>query len=118
MTLPSEMTAIAITAPGEPEVLQPVHLPLPQPRPDEVLIRVAAAGVNAPDLSQRRGCGSGRCTGCSTSGSPGAVMAMAVISEGRVMAGTVAAKRLASQAVEDRIRSQTKGCSPCSMMKR
>jgi NADPH2:quinone reductase len=55
MTLPAEMTVIAITAPGGPEVLQPARQPLPQPDPDEVLIRVAAAGVNAPDLSQRRG---------------------------------------------------------------
>lgn len=55
MTLPEEMTAIAITAPGGPEVLQPIALPLPRLTPGEVLIRVAAAGVNAPDLSQRRG---------------------------------------------------------------
>ncbi|HEV7274799.1 MAG TPA: NAD(P)H-quinone oxidoreductase [Devosiaceae bacterium] len=55
MNLPDEMTAIAITTPGGPEVLQPVRQPLPQLAPDEVLIRVAAAGVNAPDLSQRRG---------------------------------------------------------------
>ena len=55
MTLPHEMTAVAITTAGGPEVLQPVTQPLPQIAPDEVLIRVAAAGVNAPDVSQRRG---------------------------------------------------------------
>lgn len=55
MTMPSEMMAIAISRPGGPEVLKPVHLPVPQPGPGEVLIRVAAAGINAPDLGQRRG---------------------------------------------------------------
>jgi NADPH2:quinone reductase len=55
MDLPTDMLAIGITAPGGPEVLQPLHLPLPRPGPGEVLIRVAAAGINAPDLGQRRG---------------------------------------------------------------
>lgn len=55
MTLPSTMLAIAIAAPGGPEALQPVQVPLPRPGPGEVLIRVAAAGINAPDLAQRRG---------------------------------------------------------------
>jgi NADPH:quinone reductase-like Zn-dependent oxidoreductase len=55
MKLPPEMTAIAISAFGGPEVLQPVRMPLPRPGPGEVLIRVAAAGLNAPDLGQRRG---------------------------------------------------------------
>lgn len=55
MTIPAEMTAIAITTPGGPEVLRPARLPVPQPRPGEVLIRVAAAGLNAPDAAQRRG---------------------------------------------------------------
>jgi len=49
------MTAVAIAAPGGPEMLQPVRQPVPLPRPGEVLIRVAAAGLNAPDLGQRRG---------------------------------------------------------------
>ncbi|RYE85083.1 MAG: NAD(P)H-quinone oxidoreductase [Hyphomicrobiales bacterium] len=49
------MLAVEISAPGGPEVLRPVDLPLPEPRPGEVLIRVAAAGINAPDLAQRRG---------------------------------------------------------------
>jgi len=49
------MTAIAISAPGGPEVLQPTTRPVPQPAPGEVLIRVAAAGVNRPDVLQRMG---------------------------------------------------------------
>ncbi|APW73446.1 NAD(P)H-quinone oxidoreductase [Sphingopyxis granuli] len=49
------MTAIAIREPGGPEVLVPETRPLPQPGPDEVLIRVAAAGVNRPDVLQRMG---------------------------------------------------------------
>lgn len=55
MTLPTEMTAIAIAAPGGPEMLQPVSQPIPMPGPGEVLIRVAAAGVNRPDVLQRIG---------------------------------------------------------------
>ncbi|MHA4835222.1 NAD(P)H-quinone oxidoreductase [Sphingopyxis sp. MSC1_008] len=49
------MTAIAISAPGGPEVLQPTTRPVPQPGPGEVLVRVAAAGVNRPDVLQRMG---------------------------------------------------------------
>lgn len=49
------MTAIAISEPGGPEVLVPENRPVPQPGPDEVLIRVAAAGVNRPDVLQRMG---------------------------------------------------------------
>jgi NADPH2:quinone reductase len=54
-SVPVEMTAIAISAPGGPEVLQPLTKPVPQPGPGEVLIRVAAAGVNRPDVLQRMG---------------------------------------------------------------
>lgn len=53
--LPAQMTAIEITSPGEPEVLKPAARPMPQPGPGEVLIRVAVAGVNRPDLMQRKG---------------------------------------------------------------
>jgi putative PIG3 family NAD(P)H quinone oxidoreductase len=49
------MIAIAIREPGEPDVLVPVERPTPVPAADEVLIRVAAAGVNRPDIFQRRG---------------------------------------------------------------
>ncbi len=53
--VPERMTAIEITAPGGPEVLQPVDRPVPRPSAGEVLIRVEAAGVNRPDALQRLG---------------------------------------------------------------
>lgn len=53
--LPATMTAVAISAPGGPEVLQPITRPLPALQAHEVLIKVAAAGVNGPDLMQRKG---------------------------------------------------------------
>jgi len=49
------MTAIAAAAPGGPEVLRAEPRPVPQPGRGEVLIKVAAAGVNGADLSQRQG---------------------------------------------------------------
>ena len=49
------MTAIAIRAPGGPEVLEPCPHPVPGIGAGDVLIRVAAAGVNRPDLTQRQG---------------------------------------------------------------
>jgi NADPH2:quinone reductase len=49
------MIAIEIREPGEPDVLVPVERPMPAPAPAEVLIKVAAAGVNRPDVFQRRG---------------------------------------------------------------
>lgn len=53
--LPEEMTVIEIPEPGGPEALKPAKRPLPSPGPDEVLVRVAAAGVNRPDVMQRKG---------------------------------------------------------------
>ncbi len=53
--LPEQMMAVEITRPGGPEVLMPAQRPLPQAGPGEVLIRVAAAGVNRPDCLQRQG---------------------------------------------------------------
>jgi len=53
--LPARMRVIEMDGTGGPEVLRPGERPLPQPRDDEVLIRVACAGVNGPDLMQRRG---------------------------------------------------------------
>jgi NADPH2:quinone reductase len=55
MTLPATMTAIAISRPGGPDVLVAEQRPLPRPGPGEILVKVAAAGVNRPDISQREG---------------------------------------------------------------
>ena len=49
------MTAVAISQPGGPDVLVPVRLPVPVPGPGQVLVKVAAAGVNRPDVLQRTG---------------------------------------------------------------
>ena len=53
--LPQTMTAIGFEAPGGPEVLKPQQRPLPQPGPGEVLVAVAIAGINRPDVLQRMG---------------------------------------------------------------
>jgi NADPH:quinone reductase-like Zn-dependent oxidoreductase len=55
MDLPNVMTAIEVSQPGGPEVLVPVTRPVPTPVAGELLVRVAAAGVNRPDVLQRRG---------------------------------------------------------------
>jgi NADPH2:quinone reductase len=49
------MTAIAIRAPGGPEMLVPEQRPVPVPGAGEILVKVAAAGVNRPDVMQRQG---------------------------------------------------------------
>ncbi|MGA8154671.1 MAG: NAD(P)H-quinone oxidoreductase [Rhodoplanes sp.] len=54
-TIPANMTAIGIRAPGGPEVLVPEERPVPTPGPGEILVAVKAAGVNRPDVLQRRG---------------------------------------------------------------
>jgi putative PIG3 family NAD(P)H quinone oxidoreductase len=53
--LPAQMTVVAISKPGGPEVLVPEQRALPQVGPDEILIKVMAAGVNRPDVAQRSG---------------------------------------------------------------
>ena len=53
--LPETMRAVAIRAPGGPEVLEPTTRPVPQPGPGEVVIRIRHAGVNRPDVLQRSG---------------------------------------------------------------
>jgi NADPH2:quinone reductase len=53
--LPARMTVIAIRAPGGPEVLVPEERPVPAPGAGEILVKVAAAGVNRPDVMQRQG---------------------------------------------------------------
>jgi NADPH:quinone reductase len=55
MSLPTVMAAVEIREFGGPEVLIPTERPVPAPGPGEVLIRVAAAGVNRPDVFQRKG---------------------------------------------------------------
>jgi len=52
---PSSMVAVEISEPGGPEVLKPVSRPVPTPGHGEVLLKVAAAGVNRPDVVQRLG---------------------------------------------------------------
>jgi NADPH2:quinone reductase len=54
-TLPATMTAIAIAGKGGPEVLRPETIAVPQPGPGQLLVKVAAAGVNRPDVMQRIG---------------------------------------------------------------
>ncbi|WP_075181831.1 NAD(P)H-quinone oxidoreductase [Pantoea sp. 1.19] len=53
--LPETMKVMAITAPGAPEVLTLEERPVPQPGAGELLVRIAAAGVNRPDVMQRQG---------------------------------------------------------------
>src|SRR5574341_2177690 len=51
----AQMRAIEISRPGGPAVLKPVDRPPPEPKASEILIKVAAAGVNRPDVLQRTG---------------------------------------------------------------
>jgi putative PIG3 family NAD(P)H quinone oxidoreductase len=53
--LPAQMTVVGISKPGGPEVLLPETRNVPQPGPGEILVKVAAAGVNRPDVAQRSG---------------------------------------------------------------
>ena len=53
--LPTFMTAITVPKPGGPDALVPAQVPVPQPGRGQVLIKVAAAGVNRPDVIQRQG---------------------------------------------------------------
>ena len=55
MAPPLDMAAVEIAAPGGPEVLRLTRRPVPKPEAGEVLIEVAAAGVNRPDVLQRQG---------------------------------------------------------------
>ena len=55
MSIPSRMTAIAIRAPGAPDVLVPEERAVPSPGAGEVLVKIAAAGINRPDVMQREG---------------------------------------------------------------
>lgn len=55
MSIPHEMQVIEIARPGAPEVLTPARRPVPAPGAGQILIRVAYAGVNRPDVLQRQG---------------------------------------------------------------
>jgi NADPH2:quinone reductase len=55
MPIPQTMTYVQADGAGGPEVLHLASGPVPTPKPDEVLIRVQAAGVNRPDVAQRQG---------------------------------------------------------------
>jgi NADPH2:quinone reductase len=55
MNLPAKMHAVEIAKPGGPEVLTSAERAVPQPKPHEILVKVAAAGVNRPDILQRMG---------------------------------------------------------------
>ena len=54
-SLPDSQTSIEITQPGGPEVLKPALRAMPQPGDNQLLIQVAAAGINRPDVFQRMG---------------------------------------------------------------
>ena len=54
-SVPETMTAVAISKPGAPEVLVAGSVPTPKPGPGQILVKVAAAGVNRPDVQQRIG---------------------------------------------------------------
>lgn len=54
-SLPADMRAVEVRKPGGPEALVPARRPLPAPKAGEILVRVAAAGVNRPDVLQRMG---------------------------------------------------------------
>jgi NADPH:quinone reductase len=54
-SIPAIMTAIGIRSPGGPEMLVPQERPVPRPGEGEILVKVAAAGVNRPDVAQRKG---------------------------------------------------------------
>ena len=55
MSLPSTMSYIGLAEHGGPENLTVMEGPVPQPRPGEILVRVEAAGINRPDILQRKG---------------------------------------------------------------
>lgn len=82
MLPPARQLAILHTAAGGPEVLQPVEQPVPVPGPGEILVRVAAAGVNRHDVGQRR-----RAPGGERTDVPGLEVAGEVVALGEGAAG-------------------------------
>lgn len=88
------MKAIEISQPGAPEVLRLAERPDPAPGPGEVLIRVAASGVNRPDVLQRKG---------AYPPPPGASDLPGLEVAGRIVAGDAAALAQAGLAVGDEV---------------
>ncbi len=88
------MQAVEIRAPGAPEVLQLAERPQPQPGAGEVLVRVAASGVNRPDVMQRKGL---------YPPPPGASDLPGLEVAGEVVAGDAAAMAQAGLKVGDRV---------------
>ncbi len=86
--IPSTMKAIEAPEPGGPEALRLVERPVPQPGPGELLIEVAAAGVNRPDILQRKGL---------YPPPPGAPAALGLEIAGTVVAGGEGAEELVGQ---------------------
>ena len=81
-SLPLFMTAVTISAPGGPEVLVPARIPLPEIGPEEILVSVAAAGVNRPDILQRTG---SYAPPAGASDVPGLEISGAVVSAGQMV---------------------------------
>src|SRR4029077_8527937 len=54
-SIPATMTAVGIASPGGPEMLTAQERPVPHPGRGEILIKIVAAGVNRPDIAQRKG---------------------------------------------------------------
>src|SRR3546814_12489978 len=89
-SIPEQMTAIGFDVPGSAEVLKPMIRPVPQPAKNEVLIRVAAADVNRPDILQRHGAYPPTAV---ASGLPGPAVAGAVVAAGAEDGETVIGER-------------------------
>lgn len=89
--LPDDMMVIEITAPGGPEVLRPARRPLPVLGEDDVLIAVAAAGVNRPDALQRQGA---YAPPPGASDIPGLEVAGTVVAIGRAVTGVAVGDRV------------------------
>src|ERR1700684_4486264 len=97
MPIPLTMTYVQANGAGGPEVLGLATGPVPQPKPDEVLIRVQAAGVNRPDVAQRQG---------SYPPPPGASLLLGLEVAGEVVA---TGDQVTTLAVGDRVCALTNG---------
>ncbi len=97
MPIPQTMTYVHANGAGDPSVLGLATGPVPQPKPDEVLIRVQAAGVNRPDIAQRQG---------SYPPPPGASPILGLEVAGEVVA---AGDRVTTLSIGDRVCALTNG---------